>query len=98
MKGCGRDNRVWMGIAVFALSLAALSGPVSAQDEKSIQFRTAFPISALRNASPTDAKVAASVLLKRIVHQQGYSQYTTDVPESREEFVADCGPAATTLC
>ena len=88
MNETRRKRQSWKGLALFALSLVASAGSALAQEEESLQFRTAFPIRALRNASPTDAKVAASVLLKRIVHQQGYKHYTTDVPETREEFVA----------
>jgi len=71
-------------VALAACATSLLACVVVAQEKT--PFHTAFPIGALRNAAPADAKVAASVLLKRIADRQGYD-YSTEVPETNEEFV-----------
>jgi len=76
-------------VPAYTIFLAAFAAAVIASDvvaQEATPFHTAFPVGALRNASPADAKVAAAVLLKRIADKQGYN-YSTEVPETGEEFL-----------
>ncbi len=72
-------SRIALLLAAFPLFLAAEDAPL---------FRSAFPLDALRSVSQGDAKVAAEILIRKIVEQQGYA-YTTEIPRDHATFLTE---------
>ena len=72
------------GLLACAMILSLANPHGIAQDET--LFRSAFPLDSLRSVTQADAKVAAEVLICKIVQEQGYD-YTTTIPKDHAEFL-----------
>ena len=72
--------RLLCHLAIFLAMAAATQGGDAPL------FRSAFPLDALRSVNQADAKVAAEILIRRIVEREGYA-YTTVIPRTHSEFL-----------
>jgi hypothetical protein len=75
-------------IVIPILGVLTLLGGSSPAGEEKLPFRTAFPLNVLNNADPRDTKVAAHYLIKQIAEGEGLV-YSTEIPETNEDFIAD---------